>query len=57
MQLKISGQLRLPKNARQKLLHQNAGQLLLHLNRRRDAAEVQKDRLQSAPQGLLPMVL
>jgi len=56
MQQRISGQLRLPENKRQKLLHQNAGQFLLQLSRRRDAAEVQRDRLQSAPQGLLPMV-
>ena len=56
MQLNINGQLRLPTNKRQKGLHQNAGQFLLNLNRRKDAAEVQRDRLQSAPQGLLPMV-
>ena len=56
MPLNINGQLRLPTNKRQKLLHQSAGQFLLNLNRRKDAAEVQRDRLQSAPQGLLPMV-
>lgn len=56
MQSNINGQLRLPTNKRQQLLHQNAGQFLLNLNRRKDAAEVQRDRLQSAPQGLLPMV-
>ena len=56
MQQRISGQFRLPVNKRQTLLHQNAGQFLLNLNRRKDAAEVQRDRLQSAPQGLLPMV-
>jgi hypothetical protein len=56
MQLKISGQLRLPKTQRQKLLHQSAGQFVLGLNRRKDAAEVQQDSLQAAPQGMLPMV-
>ena len=56
MQSNINGQLRLPTNKRQKLLHQNAGQFLLNLNRRKDATEVQRDRLQSTPQGLLPMV-
>ena len=56
MQLTISGQLQLPKTARQKLLHQSAGQFLLQMNRRKDAAEVQRDRTQSVPQGMLPMV-
>jgi len=56
MQQLISGQLRPPQSDRQKLLHKNAGELLLSLSRRKDAAEVLDDRLQSAPQGLLPMV-
>ncbi|MCR5862571.1 hypothetical protein LRS05_10605 [Flavobacterium sp. J372] len=56
MQQHIAGQLRLPKSKRQQLLHQSAGQFLLGLNRRRDAAEVQRDRMQAAPAGLLPMV-
>lgn len=52
----IAGQFRLPQDKRQKQLHQSAGEFILQLSRRRDAAEVQRDRLQSAPQGLLPMV-
>mgnify|MGYP007112202395 CR=1 FL=1 len=52
----LSGQLRLPQNKRQKLLHQNAGQYLLTLQRRKDTAEVLADRLRSAPAYLLPMV-
>lgn len=52
----LSGQLRLPQNPRQKLLHKNAGQFLLSLKRRKDTAEVLSDRLQAAPAGLLPMV-
>lgn len=56
MQLKISGQLLLPTSKRQKLLHHSAGQYLTQLSRRKDAAEVQQDSLQSAPQGMLPMV-
>ena len=52
----IAGQLRLPEDKSQRQLHQGAGEFILQLSRRRDAAEVQRDRLQSAPQGLLPMV-
>ena len=56
MQHTIAGQLRLLQDRSQKRLHQSAGEFILQLSRRRDAAEVQRDRLQSAPQGLLPMV-
>ncbi|MGV3459017.1 MAG: hypothetical protein ACO1N9_01040 [Flavobacterium sp.] len=56
MQHTIAGQLCLPQERSQKQLHQSAGGFILQLSRRRDAAEVQRDRLQSAPQGLLPMV-
>ncbi|MFP5436749.1 MAG: hypothetical protein ACLGH8_03110 [Bacteroidia bacterium] len=56
MQNLITGQLRLPQNKRQKLLHKNAAEFLMGLHRRKDTAEVLADRLQSAPQGLLPMV-
>lgn len=56
MQHIIAGQLRLPADKRQRQLHQAAGEFILQLSRRRDAAEVQRDRLQSAPQGMLPMV-
>jgi hypothetical protein len=56
MQQQIAGRLKLPENKRQRLLHQSAGQFLLGMQRRRDAAEVQRDRLQCAPQGMLPIV-
>lgn len=56
MQHIIAGQFRLPQNRSQKGLHQGAGECILQLSRRKDAAEVQRDRLQSAPQGLLPIV-
>ncbi|WP_348679510.1 hypothetical protein [Flavobacterium coralii] len=56
MQQVVAGQLRLPQNKRQKLLHKKAGEFLLNLQRRKDTAEVFADRPRSAPQGLLPMV-
>ncbi len=56
MQQQIAGRLKLPENKRQQLLHRNAGQFLLGMQRRRDAAEVQRDTQQAAPQGLLPML-
>jgi hypothetical protein len=46
----------MPHTTRQKLLHKNAGRFLLSLGGRKDAAEVLSDPLQSAPQGMLPMV-
>ena len=52
----IAGQLQLPQNKRQKLLHKNACEFLISLGRRKDTAEVLADRTTSAPQGLLPMV-
>jgi len=56
MQQVLAGQLRLPQNKRQKLLHKNAGEFLIGLQRRKDTAAVLADRLTSAPAGLLPMV-
>ncbi|MFP5438873.1 MAG: hypothetical protein ACLGH8_13890 [Bacteroidia bacterium] len=56
MQHILSGQLRLPQNKRQKLLHKNAAEFLMGLQRRKDSAEVLADRPTSAPAGLLPMV-
>ncbi|MEL1243890.1 hypothetical protein AAEO56_06410 [Flavobacterium sp. DGU11] len=56
MQKLIAGQLQLPQNKRQKLLHKNAGEFLISLQRRKDTAEVLADRLTSTPAGMLPMV-
>ena len=56
MQLVVTGQLRLPQNKRQKLLHKNAGEFLINLQRRKDTAEVLADHPTSTPAGLLPMV-
>ncbi len=52
----IAGTIQLPKESKQKQLHRQLGEFANWMKRTKDANEIRKDKQQSVPIPLLPMV-
>ena len=52
----ISGKLKIPKEQKQRQLHQQLGEFAEWMKRPKDASEIQKDKRKSVPINQLPMV-
>lgn len=52
----ISGPVILPERQTQRQLHRQLGEFVNWLGRTKDAGEIQKDKRQSVPVPMLPMV-
>lgn len=52
----IAGTISLPRQKRQRQLHEQLGNFMAWMHRPKDAGEIQKDRAKSVPVGMLPII-